>query len=439
MLRTKFLLRQPNRPGVKAIYATARFKNQTAILYPGISIHTDAWIRKKGENKPKEIPENYDLIDFLNDFAKLMRETYKELQAKGPNSIISAKLFKTAVYSKHLGEQVDKALAPKKEVRVLIADFFQTFIDDSHNKKRLGQDGKVIMSGTIATYETCKNHFLEFQNKRGRKYFLTDLDQKLIDAFSAYFINEKKLAYNGVGKHMKTFKSLLNYARQKKIISSDAMLDIKIKVTRESPESIYLTEKDITDFMAIKEFDSPLYEVVRDLFVIGCKTGLRYSDYSNLSKARIENGFIYLTQIKTQGRVTIPIHPLAEQIISKYPDGLPVAPPNQVFNRYLKDLGKKLPQLNTDFEKVLTRGGVPDPKTYKRFELLCSHSARRSFATNEYLNGTPTITIMKITGHKTEKSFLTYIKADALEHAMLLAEQWRKRKRNDDESKAMAV
>jgi len=148
---------------------------------------------------------------------------------------------------------------------------------------------------------------------------------------------------------------------------------------------------------------------------------------------------MFLTQQKTQNRVTIPIHPTVKEILAKYPNGLPKCPPNQVFNRYLKDLGKKLPQLDTDFEKVLTRGGVADPKTYKKYELLQSHTARRSFATNEYLNGTPTITIMAITGHRTEKSFLAYIKADSLQHAMLLAEHWKKRKKDNDRAEGVAA
>jgi hypothetical protein len=172
MVRIKFLLRQPNKLGVKAIYATVRYKNQTVILYPGISIHTDAWLRKNGHNKPKDIPENYDIIDALNDFAKLVRETYKELQAKASNSIVSPDLFKKAVYAKHLGEQVEKATAPKKEGRVLITDFFQTMIDDSKNKKRLSQDGKALTASTISTYESTLKHFLS-QAEKPLKILLT--------------------------------------------------------------------------------------------------------------------------------------------------------------------------------------------------------------------------------------------------------------------------
>lgn len=438
MVRIKFLLRQPKKKGIKAIYATVRYKNQTAILYPGISIHTDAWIRKNGLNKPKETPDNYDIMDKLNDFAKLVRDTYTELQAKSINNIVSPQLLKTAVYAKHLNEQVAEALSPK-EKRVLIADFFQTMIDDSKNEKRFSQEGKILTASTISTYETTKKHFLDFQTKQRRKYYLSDIDQKLIDSLSAYFTNHLKMAFNGVGKYMKTFRTMMNYARQKKLIGADVLIDNKVKVTHETPDNIYLSTKDITDMMALKDFETPLYEVVRDLFVIGCLTGLRFSDYSTLYMARFEEHFIYKTFIKTQTPGVIPIHPIVKQLLAKYSDGLPACPPNQVFNRYLKEIGKKLLQLHTDFEKILTRGGKPDPKTYKKYELLQSHTARRSFATNEYLNGTPAMTIRAITGHKTEKAFLAYIKADTLQQAILLMKHWEKRKRDDENSEEAAA
>jgi len=439
MLRIKFLLRQPNQPGVKAVYATVRYKNVTVILYPGISIHTSAWVRKNGINKPKEIPENYDLIDFLNDFAKLIREVHKDLQAKSPNTIVSPDTLKKAVYAKHLGEQVEKATAPKKETRVFIADFFQAFIDDSKEKKRLGKNGKAITEGTIASYKTCMKHYVQFEKNCQRKYTVSDLDQKLIDNFSNYFMQDHKMASNGSGKYMRTFRAVINYAHQKKLIKSEDMLDIKIRVTHESPDNPYLTEKDINDLWAIKEFDTKLYEVVRDLFILGCHTGLRFSDYGMLRTARIESGFMFVNQRKTNRLTTIPIHDRVQEIISKYPNGLPSAPPNQVFNRYIKELCKKLPQMNTDFEKVVTRSGVPERTIYKKFELIQSHTARRSFATNAYLSGVPAITIMAITGHKTEKSFMLYIKANGMEHAMLLAKQWKLNKKEDEEAHAIAV
>ena len=66
-------------------------------------------------------------------------------------------------------------------------------------------------------------------------------------------------------------------------------------------------------------------------------------------------------------------------------------------------------------------------KDYQKWELLSSHTGRRSFATNEYLAGTPSITIKAITGHKTEEAFLRYIKLTPNEHAILLKQHWDKR------------
>jgi hypothetical protein len=62
-----------------------------------------------------------------------------------------------------------------------------------------------------------------------------------------------------------------------------------------------------------------------------------------------------------------------------------------------------------------------------KWELVTTYAARRSFATNEYLAGTPTVTIIAITGHKTEKAFLRYIKLTPNEHAKLLKQHWQQR------------
>jgi integrase len=66
---------------------------------------------------------------------------------------------------------------------------------------------------------------------------------------------------------------------------------------------------------------------------------------------------------------------------------------------------------------TFTKGGEVKKDIFKKYELITSHVARRSFATNLYLVDVPSITIMKITGHKTEKSFLRYIRITQEENA----------------------
>jgi integrase len=61
------------------------------------------------------------------------------------------------------------------------------------------------------------------------------------------------------------------------------------------------------------------------------------------------------------------------------------------------------------------------------YECISSHTARRSFATNLYLDGYPTIEIQKITGHKTETSFMKYIRVTKLDAAKRLSAHMKKR------------
>ena len=85
-------------------------------------------------------------------------------------------------------------------------------------------------------------------------------------------------------------------------------------------------------------------------------------------------------------------------------------------NEYLKDLGKEA-KLTDSVEIIWTKGGERQREVLKKHDLITVHTARRSFATNGYLEGVPTISLMKITGHKTEKSFLKYIKISQEDNA----------------------
>ena len=65
-------------------------------------------------------------------------------------------------------------------------------------------------------------------------------------------------------------------------------------------------------------------------------------------------------------------------------------------------------------------------RSLEKWQLVSTHTARRSFATNMYLMGVPSITIMRITGHKTEKAFMRYIKLDEEQHAKIIALHWQR-------------
>ena len=98
-------------------------------------------------------------------------------------------------------------------------------------------------------------------------------------------------------------------------------------------------------------------------------------------------------------------------------------------------MGKQIPELNVPFAKQITRNRRKVIEETMKWENLTTHTARRSFCTNMYLLGVPVMTIMSISGLKTEKSFRSYIKASGEEHAQIMKGFWdkqTKKTRNDE-------
>jgi integrase len=169
---------------------------------------------------------------------------------------------------------------------------------------------------------------------------------------------------------------------------------------------------------------SPKLDRVRDLFLVGCWTGLRFSDFTRINKNNIKKDRIEITTQKTNTKIIIPIFKIVRAILFKYNGDLPRAISNQKMNEYLKDICKLIPELNVPSEKSLTKGGLKVVENKLKYELVQCHTARRSFATNMYLDNLQIYHIMGITGHQTEKQFLRYIKMTNDESANVIELHW---------------
>ena len=119
----------------------------------------------------------------------------------------------------------------------------------------------------------------------------------------------------------------------------------------------------------------------------------------------------------------IPIHPEVRRIWDEYDGKLPNVISNQKFNQYIKEVCQAV-GITDSVLKSITRGGKKITTAYEKWQLVSSHTARRSFATNLYRQGLPVVTIMAITGHRTEGAFLKYIKVGKEEHAEMLLKHW---------------
>lgn len=299
------------------------------------------------------------------------------------------------------------------------------FIEDFNTKaptRPNPKTGRPVCYKMIREYERTYELLKEFANHKRRKIDFKDINLDFYHDFSAY-LTSLKLATNTIGKKIQTLKIFLNAATDAGLNTHTHYKSHRFTSIKEETESIHLTEEELdklfdTDFSKNKRL-----EKIRDLFLIGAWTGLRFSDWNQVTPENIEDGLLVVKQSKTGGKIWIPLHPAVESILAKYDGMLPEVPSNQKVNDYLKEVGK-IAKIEAAFKKSITKGGVKQTNVYKKHQLLSTHTARRSFATNAYNAGVPSLTIMAITGHKTETSFLKYIKVTPKEHALKLRNFW---------------
>lgn len=192
-------------------------------------------------------------------------------------------------------------------------------------------------------------------------------------------------------------------------------------VENEQGNAIYLTSDEVRQIAAL-QIKKREVAIIRDVFVIGCLTGMRYSDYVALTSSNIVNNTIVRRTKKTGETVVIPIHPLVREILARYGGEFPRYCGSQTnFNRRIKNVCKRAGVKGEVFVER-TVGMRVQRKRVKRYALVGSHTARRSFATNLYLSGVSAGRIMLLTGHKTEDAFFRYIRINKEENAKILSE-----------------
>jgi integrase len=203
-------------------------------------------------------------------------------------------------------------------------------------------------------------------------------------------------------------------------------IDISLyKGVEEDVDAIYCSWSEISIMYRLDLSQQPTLEKVRDEFVLGCLTGFRFSDYSDVKPDEIRDEMLFITQTKTTDRIVVPLRPETKDILEKYNMEMPQIS-NPEFNFYIKEVAK-LAGLNEKIKFSYKRGNKHVEEVRPKYAWVMSHTCRRSFCTNEFLDGTPVNLIMAISGHKTEKAFRKYIKADNLQKAQMIKKIWENR------------
>jgi site-specific recombinase XerD len=452
-----FYFLRPSKSNLHSLCVGLRHTEGQFLLNTGIKINPKHWNTKRSEVKNVSLPEldmksnilqrkakDEDIVSFTNNtlneitnfidarshlnkesikaefLSFLFRQSEAEVFVSDLHRFCIEFLYKSKAPTKEsLISEIDRFLYPPKKQHDIF-EYIETFISDSESGSRLN-DGKRIAYRTIQRYRTTQKLLHEFKDLTGYKIAFNSIDKDFIDAFNSFMAKDKNYSVATMGKHVQTFKSFLTEATEDGINTNQKFKGKSFATKSTVKDSIALKESELKTMFALDLSKNERLEKVRDLFVVGSWTGLRFSDFTDIKPENIKkdkNGyFIEKIQFKTKDKVVIPLNNTVLAILKKYGNQLPQAISNQKFNDYIKEVALLVPQLHEVHERSITKGGKETTESNPKYELISSHTARRSFATNAYERGVPTLSIMAITSHKTEKSFMAYIKTDKEKHS----------------------
>jgi integrase len=407
MPEAKFILKEPKSDKETLVYLQYHFDYKKLKWSTGEKIHPKNWnVDKQRAKSIKTFIEHPEFNTRLNNIETGVNNAYRRLKNDGL-TITPESLKRELLKNLDIIKEVD--------IKVTLTSFIKDFIEQSKNNKQ---------AGTISVYNTTLSHLNAYAEKKRKKI---DFDSITMDFYIDFkeFLLKKGFTNNTIGKYIKTLKAFLREAEERGISVPKDFKSKRFKVDKEDGDHIYLNEDELKKLYLL-ELEQEYLSRTRDLFLIGCYTGLRFSDFSQLTNEHISTdssgkSMIKIRTQKTGTQVSIPMHPIVKTIMTKYGDTLPRVITNQKMNEYLKIIGKEA-EITDPVLKTISKGNHKEKVSFEKWRLISTHTARRSFATNAYRRGVPTIGIMKITGHSTEKSFMKYIKFSQDENALSLSE-----------------
>ena len=355
--------------------------------------------------------------------------TMEQLRAELAKAIAKNQAKLAAINDGASEEVIEKkeAEAEKKERKPKVkpaAEYMDEFIREESRLKEWSLE-------TLKMVKSFKNHLLKFKKTAGLDYY----DKNGLDKFITYLRSDCGLEENSVQKQYKNLTWFLRWAIRKgytlirDVESYDPVFKTVKKpvifLTKEELDKLYNLEIPASGtVLKLKTHEGREYEKTvmdsaamskaRDLFCFCAFTSLRYSDVVEVRKTDIHQGVMTITTQKTHDRLPIVLHKNALAILEKYKDedfkngkALPYIT-NQQMNRALKYLGE-ICGFNTPYTITCYRNGTRYDEVYPKYELIGTHTGRKTFICFALSNGVPPDVVMKFTGHCDYKSMKPYI------------------------------
>lgn len=423
--------------------ATIKFilqgKSKTTQIYLRLSLSKNiSFKRKTGYTiDSKEWSQSTGYPKQNNTSNKNLKVDLKKLETFIESNLNKSNSDGIEITSLWLKETIECYFGKSEEIELdYLIPFTKKHIESlKYASTKYGKKG--VSVGTIKKRTTVLNKLIKFEEKSRRKLKVKEVDLNFREKFIDFLDKEEKLSEGTIGKYLKVVKTICFDAQKNGVEVSSKL--IHFKGFSAETYKITLSFNEIEKIQIAKLNNSVLKDA-RDWLIIGCYTGQRVSDLLRMNVSMIESihgfEFIVLHQKKTGKLVQIPVHPKVKEILNANKGEFPkVFSSNEgsnsaLFNKYLKAICE-IAGLTK-----LTKGKLRNKETertevgeYPKYKLVSSHICRRSFASNFYAEEKyPTPLLMNITGHATEKMFLSYIGKKPIDYGVQLAKIWQNEK-----------
>ena len=351
----------------------------------GISVKSSQWDKEKERIKGRTT-EALNTNLQLDNIASGLQSIFRRIEM---SDVVSLERIK----SEFLGK--------KEEIDTLMQLF------EKHNGDVAKQVGVSVGKATLQKYNVCKRHFSEFLEKQYKRsdLKLTELTYVVIREFDLYLRTEAGQNPNTATKTMKTFKTITLLGQKMGVLLHDPFMNHRFHI--EPVNRGFLTDEEIL-LIANKDLGISRLELVRDIFIFSCFTGLAYIDVSNLTPDHIvtlgEKQWIMTQRQKTSVETNVLLLDIPKAIIAKYG--------GKTYRN-----GKLFPMLtnqktNSYLKEIADICGIKKNLTF--------HLARHTFATMSLSKGVPMESVSKMLGHTNIRTTQIYarITNKKIEHDM---------------------
>ena len=390
------------------IFLFLSFDRNRVKIYTKENLKPDLWNADKQRAKetiknPGYAKTNKNLNEMENTISKLFDKFIQDYSRKPEPAEIRD------IFNKEYFDKIPQFAIKRPKT------FLETF-DEYIESKRIENT-----ESTAKKYEQAKQNLIDFGKKHKQQIQFENINMDFRNKFVKYLQTELKYAPSTIYRKLKFVKTVLLYGLDSGYINK---LNINLSkfLTKDRPgNQIALSELELNEIENLDLSQNKRLEQVRDKFLIGCYTGLRFSDFIRLNKNHIQDGkYIIINQQKVKSNVTIPFFDEVKQIFEKYEYNLPKPISEPKFNEYLKEVTQQCDTLKRLQETTQFVGNIEKKVNVPRHSLVTSHTARRTFVTLNHAKGIDLETLTTATGHTTVKALKTYVKLDDKQKADIL-------------------